>query len=477
MASLPQLNTRADTNYALSFNGSDDYIALDHADVLFDAPTWVSTKTISLWILPGGNLAPSTPPASGEIILSTDRPRTFGVNRAVFNGLDRIWVWNADSNGTDMIGVEYTPGIWLHLAVVHENGSLSAYKDGLLVDTVASGDSAFNSGTLYLGGSGRNSAATYFQGQLDEVRFWNVGLDQTTISDWMTQEISGTHPNFANLAAYYRMSDGLGTTLTDDSGRGNTGILLGSMSDANWVLSTAFGGSTTPTDTPIPPTDTPIPPTATPVPPTDTPVPPSATPEPPTATPEPPTATPVPPTDTPVPPTATPVGPSATPLPPTDTPVPPTDTPLPPSATPEPPTATPEPPTATPVPPTDTPIPPTATPLPPTATSTSAPVGSAGFALSFDGNNDFVELAETSGILGTGWEDTKSVEFWVLPEGPTPICEHQDPAWCDAVFGDRARWWGVSRGELFGLDRLWVWNTDGSPGSYVDIIGVPYTSG
>lgn len=442
LAALPQLNTRADTNYALSFDGSDDYVTLGQATTLFGATTWVSTKTISLWILPGSDPAPSTAPASGEVILSTDRPRTFGVTRAIFNGLDRIWVWNADNNGTDVIGIEYTPGTWLHLSVVHANGTLTVYKDSLLVEAIPSGSSASTSGSVYLAGTGRNGTATYFQGQLDEVRFWNTPLDQATISAWMAQEIAATHPNFASLAAYYRMSDGLGTTLTDNAGFGNTGTLLGGMSDANWVLSTAFGGTAAPTDTPMPPTATPLPPTDTPVP---------------------PTATPLAPTDTPVPPTDTPIGPSATPEPPTATPEPPTDTPVPPTSTPE--------------PPSPTPLPPTATPLPPTPTPTNAPSGNAGFALAFDGNNDFVELAETSAMLGMGWENTKSVEFWVLPQGPTPLCAHQDPAWCDAVFGDRARWWGVSRGELFGLDRLWVWNTDGSAGSYADMIGIPYTSG
>jgi hypothetical protein len=107
----------------------------------------------------------------------------------------------------------------------------------------------------------------------------------------------------------------------------------------------------------------------------------------------------------------------------------------------------------------------------------SARADSAGFALAFDGLNDFVELAETSYMLGYGWEDTKTVNLWVKPEGIEPVCLYDDPAWCDAIFGDRPRWWGISQGVLNGEDRIWVWNYDGSPGSPIDRISIPYESG
>jgi hypothetical protein len=104
----------------------------------------------------------------------------------------------------------------------------------------------------------------------------------------------------------------------------------------------------------------------------------------------------------------------------------------------------------------------------------SAQADSAGFALAFDGLNDFVELAETSYILGSGWENTKTVNLWVKPTGIGTTCLYNDPAWCDAIFGDRPRWWGISRGVMDGKDRLWVWNYDGSPGSPIDIIDISY---
>jgi hypothetical protein len=236
--------TSASTNYALTFDGTSHYVTLNTATNLFGSTSWTTTKSFSAWILPDPNAspAPATSPAGGEVVLGSDGPRTFGISRAIFNGLDRLWVWHADANGVDLIPVDYTPGTWLHIAAVHANNTLSVYVNGVFLNAVTSGASASTSGTVYLGGSGRSSASTYFHGQIDEVRLWNTALDEATIAAWFNQEITAAHPFFANLTAYYRMSNGSGLVLNDDSGFNHPGSLLGGMSDASWTLSTAFGG-------------------------------------------------------------------------------------------------------------------------------------------------------------------------------------------------------------------------------------------
>lgn len=98
----------------------------------------------------------------------------------------------------------------------------------------------------------------------------------------------------------------------------------------------------------------------------------------------------------------------------------------------------------------------------------------AGFALQFDGENDYIVLNQTQAILGPGWQDTKTVSLWLYPEGPSTVCQNASVAWCDNVIGDRPRWWGIARGIIF-VDQIWVWNWDGSPGSSVDVVAVDYT--
>lgn len=367
--------------FALAFDGIDDSVALGDTNTLFGGTTWAFQKTISAWVQVEG-VVQSTTPASAPLIVGNDGPRTFGISRANYNGLNRIWVWNSDANGVDSVGIEYADGESLEVTLVHDGVTLSAYKNGVFVGSTVSGPThmpnANSDGNLYIGGTSGSRTTRNLQGTVDEVRMWTVALDEATIAAWSYQEVTAAHPQWANLRAYYKMSDGAGSALTDDSGNGNSGIVTG----AAWVASGAFG--------------------ATP-------------------------ATPTPTTE----PTATPTGEPATPTP----------------------TPTAEPPTPTPTP--------TNTPLPP---------GDAGFALAFDGTTDYVYLAETANILGPGWETSKTVTLWVKPAGVAQ-CTASSPAHCDAILGDRPRWWGISRGAINGVDRLWVFNYDGNG---TEVIGVDY---
>ncbi len=464
-ALLPGWHASADNaGYALSFDGLDDRVVLDSTSDLFGGSNWTSEKTVTLWVHPEGSSSPATSPESGQILVGNDRPHTFGVSRATFNGADRLWIWNADDNGLDVIGVDFQVGEWIQLALVHHSGMLSAYKNGELVGQIASNatylPSASASGTLYIGGNSKGNTSAAFRGEIDEVRFWNTALSQTEIQNWMNRELDSGHPSYGDLAAYYQMSNGSGTLLGDDSGQGNDGSLLGGMGDQSWVASGAFlTTGNTPTPTPILPSQTP----------SGTPVPPSPTPESPT-----PTPTEVPPSPTATftiePPSATSTSATATG---SATNSPPTFT-FTPSATASP-TPTDAPPTLT---PSSVPSA-TASPTPSsTPTSSTTPVSSgAGYALDFDGNNDFVELPTTHSIFGDGWEDTMTVSLWVKPDSFAGACEHNHPAWCNNVLGDRPRWWGISIGEVVGLDRIWVWNYDGSATSPIDMIPIDYTPG
>jgi hypothetical protein len=318
---------------------------------------------------------------------------------------------------SDSVGIDFTPDEWVQVALVHDGATLSAYKNGVLVGSTASGPTYIPNGTsdgsLFIAGNGRNNPAYYIEGQIDEVRFWNTNLPESTILAWRDQLLTTSHPNWANLAAYYQMSDGAGTLLSDDSGNGNTGYLQGGMGNVNWVPSGAMMPSGTPE-----PTNTPTP----------------------TATPGTPTVTPTPSNTSE--PTVTPT-PSSTPEP-TVTPTP--------SNTPEP--------TAT---PTET--------YTPSPTLSPTPVIGAGYALEFDGQDDYVVLAETSAIMGvdSGWQDNKTVSVWVKPSGQA--ITGPSPAHLDHIVGDRPRWWGISRGIFGGNDRIWVWNYDGS----YRLIGIEYT--
>ena len=258
----------AETNFALQLNGSPNYVNAGRTNVLMGGTGWLSQKTISFWIAPSDLPGPSVVPTSGAMIISTDRPKVFGITRAIFDGADRIWVWNVDANGIDTIGITFETEEWMHLAIVHDGVQIRIFKNGDLVASMASGPTilptATNDGTVYLGGSGRSDLNTYFRGKMDEVRFWNTALSQQSIQEWMNREISSMHPRISDLSAYFKMNTGIGTQLIDESGNGHDGVLLGGMGDQSWVISEAFEPpvpteTLMPTETPLPPTDSPTP--------------------------------------------------------------------------------------------------------------------------------------------------------------------------------------------------------------------------
>ncbi|HFE67571.1 MAG TPA: LamG domain-containing protein, partial [Chloroflexi bacterium] len=216
---------------------------------------WAITKTVSVWVKPSLTPAQAAQPELGQLIVGNDSPHWFGITRANHEGGDKLWVWNGDAGGVDFIGIDFTPGEWVQIALVHDGVTLSAYKNGVSVGSVPSGPTVIpdgiGDGTLFIGGPGRtaSNAPLYFAGEIDEVRFWNAILPQATIQDWLYLGITNTHPNWADLAAYYKMSNGSGTHLTDDSGNNHSGVLSGGMGDANWVAS---GAMTDPNATPTP---------------------------------------------------------------------------------------------------------------------------------------------------------------------------------------------------------------------------------
>ena len=235
-----------DPGLALQFDGASDFVRLSPTIDMMGAG-WESAKTVTLWVNPTGTATcTSTTPVSCDAIFG-DKPRLWGMSRGSINGQDRIWVFNWDRT-LDRIGVPYTAGEWIHIAMVHGGGRLTAYKNGLVVGDIASGATSYAAGTplvLQMGGIINNSTQNWtFEGQIDEVQIWNRALSAEEVSKGMNQVLAGDE---AGLAAYYQMSDGSGAMLTDDSVYSWEGTLwdgcCGVPADGPilWVPSGAFG--------------------------------------------------------------------------------------------------------------------------------------------------------------------------------------------------------------------------------------------
>ncbi|HOE58871.1 MAG: T9SS type A sorting domain-containing protein [Bacteroidales bacterium] len=126
---------------------------------------------------------------------------------------------------------------WQHVAVVREATSLKMYINGVLVNTsdaFTQGDYDLSNTNNLLIGFGQQD---FFKGTMDEIRVWNLARTQDQINENMYRELTGSE---TGLVAYYKMSNGSGSTLSDNkSGGTNTGTING----ATWTASGALSGS------------------------------------------------------------------------------------------------------------------------------------------------------------------------------------------------------------------------------------------
>ncbi len=223
------LSAAPNGDYALKFDGTSDFVELGSASDIIGA-SWQSAKTISLWVRPMGT-GPVGEAVSGDMIFG-DFPRWFGIYQATSGGQDRIWIINYDNNadgdGVDQIGIPYTQGEWVHIAFVQGGGILYAYKNGVLVGSTGTGPTAnghpgaIGGIKLRIGGAVGSSWNVLSDEQIDEVQIWDVPRSAQEIRRDMFRILSGTEPG---LRAYYRMSNGSGTLLTDDSANSFDGTL------------------------------------------------------------------------------------------------------------------------------------------------------------------------------------------------------------------------------------------------------------
>jgi len=205
------------TNYSLSFDGVNDYGDYGNsAD--FNV---VDELTISVWIKPNEI-------KNASII---DRLPYSGSNgyRLNIRSDGEIWTTfgSAESNDVAKTGTNYySIGEWIHIAGVFKNSDyVKLYINGSLMEsentTISfSTDKSLEFGRWY-NTVGDNE---YFNGNIDEVSFWNIPLDETQIQSVMSNELSGDEEG---LIGYWNFNEGEGDITHDMSSNGNDGTIYG----------------------------------------------------------------------------------------------------------------------------------------------------------------------------------------------------------------------------------------------------------
>ena len=223
-----------ETNYALDFDGSDDYVSIPNNPFsnknTFTIQAWLRPLAVgdnayhgfigihaggrkpSLWVSPGGDLHYDSK-----------------------KGSQRFTGTISDGSNTFFAANE-----WIHVAWTNDASNYKFYKNGNLVDTVTAPDT-FNA--LDNIGYEIGRVDNYFNGQIDEVAIWDVALGSANITALYNFGIglkasvnSGNYDKSGNLVGYWQFNDGTGSALTDYTSNSNNGT-LNNMNSSSWVPS------------------------------------------------------------------------------------------------------------------------------------------------------------------------------------------------------------------------------------------------
>ncbi|MBX2977280.1 MAG: T9SS type A sorting domain-containing protein, partial [Ignavibacteriaceae bacterium] len=217
-------------NYALDFNGTDEYVGIgasSYDNTTFSVEAWINPTTNS-----GRNRVIVSWAKDGSNIVE------FRINGegGSANGKLELGVWNGSSWQPVTSSSQISLNSWSHVAAVKYGTSVYLYVNGVQVGTgVINITVTVTISTIGNLNKEGEVGASNFGGQIDEVRIWNTNRSVTQIRDNMCKTLAGTE---SNLVGYYKMSDGTGTTVTDNSTNDNHGTFA-NMDNTNWVTSGA----------------------------------------------------------------------------------------------------------------------------------------------------------------------------------------------------------------------------------------------
>ncbi|NJO02320.1 MAG: DUF1533 domain-containing protein [Bacteroidia bacterium] len=168
----------------------------------------------------------------------------------IFTFGDEI-LYQIGGNAVEELGAsaKYTPNQWHHVALVVDNSdsdSVKLYLDGKFIRSSVPGSGVNNGFDVLIGarrGSDNSTTGALYNGEVDEVTFWDVALSAEQIQKNRFKLLQGNEPG---LVAYYRFDEESGTQLPDLGPNGLNGMLI-DTEDEDWVNSYAVLGDI-PTD-------------------------------------------------------------------------------------------------------------------------------------------------------------------------------------------------------------------------------------
>lgn len=213
-----------DAEYCLSFNGGD-YISIPYKADLNPA-----NFTVEFWAKVATGSSGNRCPVSARYWDGSNG--YYGYN-FYYNTNDEWQIVQGTGNPGGWASITYAVDAydkWMHIAGVYDGTTLKLYVDGKLADSLFVATYGRIAIPLYIGCI--TEGGCNFNGEIDEVRIWNVARSQNQIQTSYGSQ-SGDEEG---LVGYWRMDKGSGSSIYDGTGNGNTGTL---QLTPTWVSSSA----------------------------------------------------------------------------------------------------------------------------------------------------------------------------------------------------------------------------------------------
>lgn len=211
-------------NYALSFDGSNDHLTTNGGTI---STAW----SFEVWYKKNGN--------QSAINLTNDKNSnnggTWALRLGQWNNINKVGItkYSVQDYYINNSKANLDIGKWEHIAWTYQNNLVTVYINGENLGTTFTRGPLANGAILYWNIIGKSVRT--INGDLDEVRVWSDVRTEAEINDNMFKELNGDE---TGLVAYYKMSNGSGTTVTDNSSNIYDGTMV-NMSTDDWVTSYA----------------------------------------------------------------------------------------------------------------------------------------------------------------------------------------------------------------------------------------------
>ena len=155
------------------------------------------------------------------------------------------------TNRLDLDGVDLTDQNWHYVSIVVNRTTQTAtmYDAGVQVSqaSISAVGDLESSLNFYLGQDATTNYSPYFNGNIAGLRLFNAALSASTINSNVFQDVTSSHPNYANLKYYAKGKDGSGMQYAGSFGSAATTILVKNSATASWstVNTPIYLGSST----------------------------------------------------------------------------------------------------------------------------------------------------------------------------------------------------------------------------------------